>query len=113
MTNNDTSDISEFRIRQREFADVVYAILDRKGWSQKQLADRMGKDASYLSRVLSGDVGLTLKTITEVESAIGQKFFLTGFDKPDIRAKENNRRISPTSANRFTNNRRKPVFFSV
>ena len=39
--------------------------------TQKNLADRLGKDPSYVSRVLGGGVNLTLRTIVQFEEALG------------------------------------------
>lgn len=46
-------------------------VLDaREDLTQQALAERMGKDASYVSRVLGGGVNLTLKTIAQFEEAL-------------------------------------------
>jgi transcriptional regulator with XRE-family HTH domain len=49
-------------------------VLDaREDLTQQALAERMGKDASYVSRVLGGGVNLTLKTIAQFEEALGDR----------------------------------------
>jgi len=39
--------------------------------TQKDLADRFGKDPSYVSRVLGGGVNLTLRTVVQFEEVLG------------------------------------------
>lgn len=43
---------------------------DKDGMSQEELADRMGKDSGYISRVMGSGVNLTLKTIAAFEVAL-------------------------------------------
>ena len=51
-------------------ARIAQLLDEREDLSQKDLADRMGKDGSYVSRVLGGGVNLTLKTIAQFEEAL-------------------------------------------
>jgi len=49
-------------------------VLDsREDLTQQDLAECMGKDASYVSRVLGGGVNLTLKTIAQFEEALDDR----------------------------------------
>lgn len=52
-------------------ARIGQVLQAREDLSQQALADRMGKDAAYVSRVLGGGVNLTLKTIAQFEEALG------------------------------------------
>ncbi|NTU74024.1 helix-turn-helix transcriptional regulator [Candidatus Roizmanbacteria bacterium] len=58
--------------RQVGFAATVAEKLKASGMTQRDLADRLGKKESYISRVLSGDANPTLKTISEFEVALGE-----------------------------------------
>ena len=68
------SDIpSEDRRFYRKADDVaarIRQLMERRGLTQSQLAERMDKSDSYVSRVLSGGVNLTLKTIAAFEEAL-------------------------------------------
>jgi transcriptional regulator with XRE-family HTH domain len=67
-------------------AAIIEAMRDRN-MSQKDLATRLGKKESYVSRVLGGGVNLTLRTITEFEAALG-----TDIIRPLARRKNPRRR---------------------
>lgn len=57
--------------RQLGFAATVSEKLKSVGMTQRELAEKMGKKESYISRILSGDANPTLKTIAEIEVALG------------------------------------------
>ncbi|NTW82582.1 MAG: helix-turn-helix transcriptional regulator [Chlorobiaceae bacterium] len=40
--------------------------------TQRELAEKIGKKESYISRILSGYANTTLKTISELEEALGE-----------------------------------------
>ena len=52
-----------------DIAARIIDLMELQGLTQDALATRMGKHKSYISRVLSGTVNLTLKTIAEFEAA--------------------------------------------
>ena len=52
-------------------ANRIYDILEAKGMSQKDLAHRLGKTETEVSRWLSGTHNLTLATICKISSALG------------------------------------------
>ena len=54
-----------------EVSDRIADALAARGWTQRQLAEALGKRESYVSRVLAGGVNLTLKTIAQFEVALG------------------------------------------
>jgi plasmid maintenance system antidote protein VapI len=62
---------TKFVKRQGEFAVRVSEIMKSTGMTQRQLAEKLGKKESYVSRILAGWANPTLKTITEFEVAIG------------------------------------------
>ena len=53
-------------------ANRIYEILEAKGMTQKDLARRLGKTETEVSRWLSGTHNLTLATICKISSALGE-----------------------------------------
>lgn len=51
-------------------ARIGQVLNTREDFTQQALAERIGKDPSYVSRVLGGGVNLTLKTIVQFEEAL-------------------------------------------
>lgn len=58
--------------RQGAFAVRVTEIMKVSGLTQRQLAEKLGKNESYISRIVAGWANPTLKTIVEFEVALGQ-----------------------------------------
>ena len=56
--------------------------LKRKGISQRELASRIGKDETAVSRWLSGRTGISRASIDAIEEALGEKL-----DKSDVKSK--------------------------
>jgi transcriptional regulator with XRE-family HTH domain len=67
--------------RQLGFAATVSEKLKSVGMTQRELAEKMGKKESYISRILSGDANPTLKTIAELEVALGKDVIAFTFEK--------------------------------
>ena len=59
-------------------ARIGQVLAARDDLTQQALAERMGKDASYVSRVLGGGVNLTIKTIAQFEEALGARVLCVG-----------------------------------
>ena len=57
-------------------------ILKRKGVSQRELAARLGKDETVVSRWLSGRTGISRASIDAIEQVLGEKL-----DKSDVKSK--------------------------
>ncbi len=55
---------------QGDIATQIHKLLEEKGWTQRRLADEMGKRESHISRILSGGGNPTIKTIVEFEEAL-------------------------------------------
>lgn len=53
-------------------ANRIYEILEIKGMTQKDLAQRLGKTETEVSRWLSGTHNLTLSTICKISAALGE-----------------------------------------
>lgn len=54
-------------------ANRIYEILEDKGMTQKELAQRLGKTETEVSRWLSGTHNLTLATICKISAALGEE----------------------------------------
>ena len=59
-----------------EIADRIYAILKRKGMTQKELAAKMGKRESEISKWLTGRHNFTTNTISDISMALGEPIIL-------------------------------------
>ncbi|MBP3757295.1 MAG: helix-turn-helix transcriptional regulator [Prevotella sp.] len=55
-----------------EIADRINTLLKKKGLSQKELAERMGKRESEISKWLSGRHNFTTKTLAGISLALGE-----------------------------------------
>lgn len=59
----------------RKYAEIVariHDILHEKGLTQRDLALRMGKNPSELSRWLAGEHNLTLRSLAKLEAELGE-----------------------------------------
>ena len=54
-------------------ANRIYEILERRGLSQKEFANMMGKTETEVSRWLSGTHNLTISTISKITAALGEE----------------------------------------
>lgn len=65
----------EVRIFVRQYTDIVVRInqiLKAKGYTQKDLADKMKKKPSEINKWLKGYHNLTLKTLAKLEAELGE-----------------------------------------
>lgn len=60
-----------------EISEQISALLKEKNWSQKELARRLGKSESEVSKLLSGLHNLTLKSIAKLEAELGSDIITT------------------------------------
>ncbi|MDX9727216.1 MAG: helix-turn-helix transcriptional regulator [Bacteroidales bacterium] len=60
-----------------EISEQVASLLQEKNWSQKDLAIRLGKSESEVSKLLSGLHNLTLKSISKLEAELGSEIIVT------------------------------------
>lgn len=58
-------------------SEQVLCLLKEKGWTQKQLAHRLGKNESEVSKLLSGLHNLTLMSIAKLEAELGSDIITT------------------------------------
>lgn len=66
-----------FVLKNLAISEQVEALRKEKGWTQKELAKKLGKTESEVSRLLSGLHNLTLKSIAKLESELGSDIILT------------------------------------
>lgn len=70
-------EIKQHVTKNLDIIDQIYDILERKAWTQKDLAKKMGKNESEISKWLSGLHNLTIKTIAKLEVVLGEDIILT------------------------------------
>jgi transcriptional regulator with XRE-family HTH domain len=70
----------ENRIFVRKNLDIsaqVYALLEQKGWSQKDFAQKLGKNESEVSKWLTGLHNITLQSIAKMEAVLEADIIVT------------------------------------
>lgn len=67
----------QFIAKNIQISNQISSLIEKKGMNQGELARRIGKEASSLSRILSGTNNLTLRTITDMEVALGEDIIIT------------------------------------
>ncbi|HAL83907.1 MAG TPA: XRE family transcriptional regulator [Mucilaginibacter sp.] len=70
----------EVRIFVRQYTDIVLRInqiLKAKGYTQKDLAEKMNKKPSEINKWLKGSHNLTLKTLAKLEAELGEPIIFT------------------------------------
>lgn len=60
-----------------DIASQINLILKQEGLSQKDLADRLGKKESEISKWLSGNHNFTLKSLAKIEAELDQQLLFT------------------------------------
>jgi len=58
-------------------SEQVCNLLEQRGWSQKVLAEKLGKETSEVSKWLSGLHNLTLQSISKMESVFNEDILIT------------------------------------
>ena len=60
-----------------DITDQILDILERKGLSQKELAELLGKNESEISKWMKGTHNFTEETIAKIELALGEPVTIT------------------------------------
>lgn len=68
-------------------SDQIFAILQKQGKSQRDLANLMGKKESEISKWLTGMHNFTLKSIAKIEATLGESLILTPEKAEQLEAK--------------------------
>ncbi len=66
----------EVNIFVKQYADIVvrvHQLLREKGWTQKDLAIKMEKTPSEISKWLNGDHNFTLRSLAKLQAELGQE----------------------------------------
>ncbi len=74
----------EVRIFVRQYTDIVLRInqiLQARGYTQKDLAEKMNKKPSEINKWLKGTHNLTLKTIAKLEAELGEPIIFTSLEQ--------------------------------
>jgi transcriptional regulator with XRE-family HTH domain len=77
----------ETKIFVRKYAAIiarVHEILQEKGLSQRELAERMGKNPSELSRWLHGEHNLTLRSLAKLEAELEEDIITVQSKQPAL-----------------------------
>ena len=72
--------LKEVCIFVRQYTDIVLRInqiLKAKGYTQKDLAEKMNKKPSEINKWLKGSHNLTLKTLAKLEAELGEPIIFT------------------------------------
>jgi transcriptional regulator with XRE-family HTH domain len=67
----------EFASLTLDIVDQIHEILDSKNWTQKVLADKMGKRESEISRLLCGTHNLSILTLAKIQIALEKPIICT------------------------------------
>jgi len=70
-------EIKIFTNKSFDIIDQVHHILEQQGITQRELAQKLGKSESEISKWLSGGHNITLKTISKLEAALGEDILVT------------------------------------
>lgn len=54
-----------------DLCELVYDRMQELGMTRKDLAERMGVNPSRITKILSGEANVTLKTVAELDAALG------------------------------------------
>ncbi|MGK9367942.1 helix-turn-helix domain-containing protein [Melioribacter sp. Ez-97] len=91
MNNNIKNEVKKFLEKTEDnlkyfidhsmgIAASIEDILKKKAMTQRELAERMNKKESEVSRWLSGSHNFTFETIAKIEEALGERLIFTKYD---------------------------------
>lgn len=110
LQENRQLDIQCYINKNLDITEQIYAYLKEKGWSQTDLAKKLGKSNAEISKWLSGTHNLTLKSITKLETIFNEDIILTPqkaekkykevkYIRVPVKAKANNLNIKTSFSN--------------
>jgi transcriptional regulator with XRE-family HTH domain len=56
------------------FLDIVERKREKRGWSRKELAKKVGTSASYITQLMRGDKLINMLTLAKMQKALNIKF---------------------------------------
>lgn len=73
-----------------KFGEALYEIRKAKKWTQMQLAEELGLDIAYISRIERGEKNVSLSTVVKIAELLGfevtfGKYRLSKDKKSDLR----------------------------
>ena len=77
LRNRITTENKIFIQKNIAISKQIQCLLEQKGWTQKDLAKKMGKHESEVSKWLSGLHNLTLQSIALIEANLGEDVIMT------------------------------------
>ncbi len=77
LANKRKPEVKRFIDLSDGVAEELEQIRERNGWSQKELAEAIGKSRSDVSVYLSGQHNFTLKSVAYLESKLGERLLYT------------------------------------
>lgn len=51
--------------------ESIWAEVEKRGWSNAQLAEALGKSRPYITQMLDGSRNMTLRTLADIATALG------------------------------------------
>lgn len=72
-----SDDIKRYIDHSFDVVDQIHEILESQGKTQRDLATMLGKKESEISKWMRGTHNFTLKSISKIESALGESIILT------------------------------------
>lgn len=66
-----------FVLKNLAFIEQLHQVMDELGWSQKRLAQELGKSESEISKWLTGFHNFTFKSISKLEAVVGRELLVT------------------------------------
>jgi ribosome-binding protein aMBF1 (putative translation factor) len=75
-----------FRIEflKHEISEMIYCAIDNEGVSKAELAARLGKNRSYVTKMLQGTANFTLESLSRIAEALNCEFRLDLIPKRDL-----------------------------
>ena len=67
----------QFVQKALEISYQIQYILEKKGWSQEDFAEKLEIPESEISKILSGLQDITLKTLSQIEVVLGEEVIVT------------------------------------
>lgn len=71
-----TPETRKYTSKTLDIVDHIHSILERRGMSQKDLAELLGKQPSEVSRWMTGLHNFEMKTLVKIEVALGEEVIL-------------------------------------
>ncbi|WP_228291804.1 helix-turn-helix domain-containing protein [Acinetobacter towneri] len=85
---NDEYDVDMSIVKMEQVASHLVGLLRHQKISRSELAQKLGWSKGRVTKVLSGDVNLTIKTITTITSELGYDFDIVFHNKKYERPKQ-------------------------